>query len=156
MNGQPEQAPREAAIELDFPQVAELQDQLLAASTDLERLTTLLGDAAEQLLGGFGAANARLDAHFQRASGPSPATLEATERTLSEVRDELHGAVTALQFQDMASQLILHSVRRIRAVADFLGSRVDDGEGTGPAIELVTRACPVAQREMDAGSIELF
>ena len=148
--------PREAAIELELPTVAELQDQLLAASTDLERLNGLLGDAAQQLLGGFGAAHAHLDAHMQRAAQDGASVTIEGEQALGAVREQLQGAVMALQFQDMASQLISHAVRRVRGVADYLGSRVDTGEGDGPPVELVARACPVAQREMDAGSIELF
>jgi hypothetical protein len=46
------------------------------------------------------------------------------------LRRELAGAVTALQFQDMAAQVISHTVQRIRGVADFLGARAvaDDDE----------------------------
>jgi hypothetical protein len=75
------------------------------------------------------------------------------------LRRELAGAVTALQFQDMAAQVISHTVQRIRGVADFIGSRAvaDDDEAESVAVvELVRRHCPVAQRQVDAGSIELF
>ncbi len=138
------------AVALEYALVADLQDQLLAASTDLERLTGLLGDAASQLLGTFSAAHATLgEEHLVHGH-------QQTLDRLAALRNELAAAITALQFQDMATQLVEHSVRRIRGVADFLGSRVMGDEGDGAVVELVSRSCPVAQREMDAGSIELF
>lgn len=138
------------AVALEYAVVADLQDQLLAASTDLERLTGLLGDAAAQLMGSFSAAHQRLSE--EHLSGSHPDLLAR----LVVLRDELAAAVTALQFQDMSTQLVEHSVRRIRGVADYLGSRVVDDDGEAAPVELVTRSCPVAQRQMDAGSIELF
>jgi CheY-like chemotaxis protein len=93
----------DAAVALKLPMVVELQDQLLSASTDLERLTTLLGDAAEQLLSGFGSAHAHLDAHLQREGMGAQADGDGV-LALASIRDELQGAAMALQFQDMASQ----------------------------------------------------
>jgi hypothetical protein len=56
----------------------------------------------------------------------------------------------------MASQLISHSRRRLSSVADCLGNLAVGGEEEGCEVEWVKRACPVAQRAVDAGSIELF
>jgi hypothetical protein len=69
----------------------------------------------------------------------------------------LGGAVTALQFQDMASQLIHHTNRRLRSCADQI-ARAAMGDEDGPAVvdEPPLRPNPVTQDEMDAGSIELF
>ena len=125
-------------------ELVELQDQLLEASTDLERLHGLLEDAGRVLLDHFGSASAHLD----RCDLAVPA--------LEGLRRELGGAMTALQFQDLASQVLTHTVRRLQGVADFLGSRMDLADEEGAPVTLMRRHCPVAQREIDAGSIELF
>jgi hypothetical protein len=68
------------------------------------------------------------------------------------------GAVTALQFQDMSTQLIAHLQRRLRNCGDRLARDVmgDDEEGAAVIEEAPLRPNPVTQDEMDAGSIELF
>ena len=66
--------------------------------------------------------------------------------------------MTALQFQDMASQLILHLGKRLRSCADRIagptGGDADDSAAVFAAAPL--RANPVTQDEMNAGSVELF
>lgn len=118
---------------------AEMQDELLAAGTELERLERLLGDAVDQLLERFGHAHALATQHGDEA-----------------LREELRVAMTALQFQDLASQLISHSRRRLGSVADCLGNVAVGGEEEGCEVEWVRRACPVAQRAVDAGTVEIF
>lgn len=126
-------------------ELVELQDQLLEAATDLERLSGLLDGAAEQLMQRFSAADASLRA------------TTCDDEAVHAARGEIDGAVTALQFPDMASQILTHTVRRIRGVGDFLGARVStDDEAEVAPPHLVQRHCPVAQREVEAGSIELF
>ena len=70
----------------------------------------------------------------------------------------LAGAVTALQFQDMASQLIAHTHKRLRTCADRLARDAmgDDDDGAPSSKTAPLRPNPVTQDEMDAGSIELF
>jgi hypothetical protein len=144
------------AIALELPMVVELQDQLLAASTDLERMSVLLGDAAQQLLVGFAAAHAHVSEGLAAAGAGNGMPQSAGAASLQALEQDLHQAVMALQFQDMATQLITHAVRRVRGVADYLASRVDEDEADAAPVELVHRACPVAQRQMDAGTVELF
>jgi len=120
---------------------ADMQDELLAAGTELERLERLLSDAVDQLLDRFGRAHAMC--------------AEPGSQVSAALAGELRSAMTALQFQDMASQLILHSRRRLASVADCLGNVADGGED-GCEVRWVGRACPVAQRAVDAGSVELF
>ena len=128
--------------------MAELQDELLTAVTDLDRLQGLLADAAEQLAERF----ARADADLARVAGkPAAADLER-------VRADLGGALVALQFQDLATQLLSHATGRIHAVADVLAIRAmpADDDAAAPVTPFDARPCPVAQRHMDAGSVELF
>ena len=67
-------------------------------------------------------------------------------------------AVTALQFQDMASQLINHTRGRLRNCADRLARDVFVGDEDGEAAveQGPLRPNPVTQSEMDTGFIELF
>jgi hypothetical protein len=124
---------------------AEVQDHLLVASNDLDRLQTLLSDACDTLAASFFGASERAQA--LRAAGVDEAMLS----------EHLGRAITALQFQDMASQLIAHTHKRLRSCADRLAADAfepDDGEAVIEAAPL--RPNPVTQDEMDAGSIELF
>jgi hypothetical protein len=75
--------------------------------------------------------------------------------------EHMAGAITAMQFQDMASQLVDHTTRRLRHCADRLARDAfagDEDEGEGDAIveRAPLRPNPVTQDEMDAGSVELF
>ena len=68
-------------------------------------------------------------------------------------------AIKALQFQDLASQLINHTSRRLRNCVDRLASDAfpgaeEDGETVIEAAPL--RPNPVTQSEMDTGFVELF
>ena len=133
---------------------ADLQDSLLVASNDLDRLQRLLSDATETLM-----------AHFYGASAQLQPLLRNAARHPEFPGDELHsamthlgGAVTALQFEDMATQLINHTLRRLRSCADRLAREVMGDDEDGDAVVEQPPLCPnpVTQDEMDAGSIELF
>jgi hypothetical protein len=140
---------------LPLAAAAELQDHLLVASNDLERLQRLLDDAAQALLAHFTGASAQVELALRGAQGPEPGDAAA----LHEAQTSLGQAVTALQFQDMASQLIHHTSRRLRSCADRLAAEVfaaDDDEGEAVVQEAPRHPNPVTQDEMDAGSIELF
>lgn len=132
------------AIDAFSPELAaSLQDEILSAGTEMERLQRLLGDAVWQLQQRFGLAIA-----LQSALPESP------ERDA--LAQELTAALVALQFEDMATQLIQHARRRLTSVVDCLGNLVLADEGAGAEVQWVARACPVAQRAVDAGSVELF
>ena len=72
---------------------ADLQDHLMVASNDLERLQRLLDDAAQSLLGHFNQAAERMEAAL--------AAIEGEAHQMHDVRTSLGNAITALQFQDM-------------------------------------------------------
>ncbi len=135
-------------VKLPVMLVAELQDSLLVVVHDLKRLDGLLTNATENLMQRFTAVNENL-------SSPVLADID----DLRQVRIALRSAVTELQFQDMASQLIGHTSKVLqgcayRLAADAMGS--DDGEAVPFVEEVPDRPNPVTQDEMQAGSIELF
>ena len=79
---------------------AELQDHLMTVTNDLERLQRLLDDAGEAL-----------STHFYSASNQTMALLSNSDGSaasdgLKQIMQDIAGAITALQFQDMATQLI--------------------------------------------------
>ncbi len=128
--------------------VAELQDSLLVVVHDLNRLDGLLAHTMENLLERFTSANANL---------AEPALLASRE--LDAVRSSLRAAVTELQFQDMASQLIVHTSKILQGCAYRLAAEsmgLDDGEAVPFVAEVPERPNPVTQDEMQAGSVELF
>lgn len=133
---------------------ADLQDHLMTATNDLDRLQTLLADACEMLAKSFYGASEQLQTLMTEESKAVGGQADVYPRLMQ----QLGGAVTALQFQDMASQLITHTNRRLRSCADQI-ARVamgDDEDGTAVVEEAPLRPNPVTQDEMDAGSIELF
>jgi hypothetical protein len=133
---------------------ADLQDHLMTASNDLDRLQTLLSDACDTLMQRFHGASEHI-----RTLRSQPHTIEDDEAVFNDVMQNLGGAVTALQFQDMASQLITHTHKRLRSCVDRLAREAfadDDEDGMAAAEEVPLRPNPVTQAEMDVGSIELF
>ena len=129
---------------------ADLQDHLMVASNDLERLQRLLDDASQALMTHFTEASRRIESAL--------VAIEGEAHSIHDARVSLGGAITALQFQDMASQLIAHTTRRLRSCADRLAREAmsDDDEGEIVLEPPPLRPNPVTQDEMDAGSIELF
>ncbi len=128
---------------------AELQDSLLVVMHDLQRLEGLLNHATDNLLERFGEANKTLTEE-----------LVGDSAELAAVRSALRAAVTELQFQDMASQLIWHTTKVLQGCAFRLAAETmgddEDGEAAPFADMAPDRPNPVTQSEMDAGSIDLF
>jgi hypothetical protein len=132
---------------------ADLQDHLMTASNDLDRLQTLLSDACDTLMQRFHGASQHINALRSH-----PHTVDDSDAVFNDVMQNLGGAVTALQFQDMASQLINHTHKRLRSCVDRLAREAfaEDEDGMAAAEEVPLRPNPVTQAEMDVGSIELF
>ena len=129
------------------------------ANNDLERLQRLLADATETLMGHFYGASALLNQLLRDAAQQAGQPGQTNTDALHQAMQHMGGAVTALQFQDMASQLIVHTQRRMRSCADKLARDVmadDDDEGSAVVEDAPLRPNPVTQDEMDAGSIDLF
>lgn len=140
--------PAVPAVQMPVMLVAEVQDSLLVVVHDLSRLDGLLAHTMENLMERFTSASANL---------ADPALMNTKE--LDIVRSTLRAAVTELQFQDMASQLITHTSKILQGCAyrlacESMGS--EDGDAVPFVEEVPERPNPVTQDEMDAGSIELF
>ena len=137
------------AVQVPVMVAAELQDSLLIVMHDLHRLEGLLSHATDNLLERFGEANAVLS---DETVGNCPELVAA--------RAALRSAVTELQFQDMASQLIWHTTKVLQGCAFRLASEAmgqEEGEEAAPFAEMEPdRPNPVTQSEMDAGSVDLF
>lgn len=128
--------------------VAEVQDSLLVVVHDLNRLDGLLAHTMENLMVRFTAVSELLG----DPSMPDTSVMQAA-------RSALRAAVTELQFQDIASQLIAHTSKTLQGCAYRLAAEsmgLEDGEALPFVEEVPERPNPVTQDEMDAGSIELF
>lgn len=135
-------------VQLPVMLVAEVQDSLLVVVHDLTRLDGLLAHTMTALMERFTNVSANLS---------DPALIDSKE--LDEVRRALRAAVTELQFQDMASQLIIHTSKILQGCAYRLASEsmgLEDGEAVPFVDDVPERPNPVTQDEMYAGSIELF
>ncbi len=134
----------------------DLQDHLMVASNDLERLQRLLSDACDSLLLHYHGANAALQLLVQTA--PTAGTAATNLGEARAALQHLGSAITALQFQDLASQLVDHTRLRLRSCADRLAcdTMTDDEDGVALVAAAPERPNPVTQDEMDAGSVELF
>ena len=135
---------------LSFGIALDLQDDLLTATHDLDRLQALLDDSHQTLQAGFfGSLQLLQDLHDAgRLDAPS----------LQQARQLLGCAVKALQFQDLATQLIAHTSRRLHHGADRLASDAFAGDEDGEAVVAAApqRPNPVTQSAMDTGFAELF
>ena len=142
MTPMPHAEPQDAALPLLL--AADLQDHLMVAGNDLDRLQRLLADTCETLMTRFHGALLQIDG--------------ATDPQADGLRAHLADAVTALQFQDLASQLIAHTHQRLRNCADLLANDAfgPDADGEAVIAPPPLRPNPVTQDEMDAGSVELF
>jgi len=127
--------------EADFSESGRAAAQECAAiEADLERLKALVNDAAGRLLGSFN--------EFATLEDGTIRNDEARERIASAIGS----AVTALQFQDMATQLTGHAQRRLAALESCLRALYGEGSVGG----LLDHPQPVRQAEMTSGSIDLF
>jgi hypothetical protein len=147
----PQASEPSAAPPMPLLVAADLQDNLMMATHDLDRLQALLAHACDELMLGFHGATQRLGALADVADAGVVDLASGAAR-------QLGSAVTALQFQDMASQLIAHTNQRLRNCADRLARETmgDDEDGAAVVEAAPLRPNPVTQDEMDAGSIELF
>jgi hypothetical protein len=128
--------------------IADVQDSLLMAITDLQRLVGLVDHAALNLVERFSSINAAL------------CELQANDQAgLDRIVNDLHKAILELQFHDMATQLINHTSLVLQGCAWRLtnqGMEVEGNEQPMAEDPMPERPSPVSQSEMDSGSVDLF
>ena len=115
---------------------AHAAQECAAIAADLDRLRALLGEAGGQLAASFAVLG-------EPAAGPA------------ERQAALAKAVGALQFEDIALQLVTHAQRRLALLEDCVLALAPDAAPVKHAKGAVLPH-PVGQTGMAAGEVELF
>jgi hypothetical protein len=123
--------------QIDVATIIDMQEQMLMGAADLERLSELIDDASNVLWERFLAIAAAM-----------------RELGKSDIAQQIEQTLTTLQFHDMTGQIVTHNIKRMHVLADAMGALLD--AEVAPEVTIVPRPSAVAQRVMDAGSVELF
>jgi hypothetical protein len=157
---------------------------LTEVETDLVQTTFLLGEAIQKLGASFMAIHEAVCAQQETvelllAGGAPSAENVAKIRALqNQIGQHVNAAVTGLQFQDMTSQLIGRTVRRVSGLREVLAMMSENSAGMLPEsetdhiVELLNDLNkvieehstklesilwkPVRQTHMESGDVELF
>lgn len=106
---------------------------LTEVETDLVQTTFLLGEAIEKLGASFMAIHESVCAQQEAVqtllagANATPALTEKLNVVQADITRHVNAAVTGLQFQDMTSQLVGRTIKRINGLRDVLASL---GEGS--------------------------
>jgi hypothetical protein len=101
---------------------------LTEVETDLVQTTFLLGEAIEKLGASFMAIHETVCAQQQvvqsllAEAAPTPELSEKLNGVQADITRHVNAAVTGLQFQDMTSQLVGRTIKRINGLRDVLAS----------------------------------
>ncbi len=124
--------------------------QARSARCELDRLRSLIDDAAGRLMSSF----SEIGEISARQTGQAQS--HDMERAVG-------NAISALQFQDMANQLVGHAAKRIELLERIAGTlaRLPDVSADELANEVAGTVAaradgPVEQACMDGGSVDLF
>ncbi len=157
---------------------------LTEVETDLIQTQLLLEEAIEKLTESFMAIHSAVGTRQEAiklllAGGtPSAEQRESLERMSGEVGEHVNMAITSMQFQDMTSQLIDRTLKRVTGLREFLGTLGAHGadvlpeSGSEEIVELLSKVSmalaiqslelrsvlrkAVNQQHMESGDIELF
>jgi len=158
--------------------------QLAEVEADLMQTNFLLCEAIEKLSNSFMAihetSNAQLQAiaHLLGEAGVAHSVGEKLHEYQVKIEQEVHAAVTGLQFQDMTNQLITRAIKRVDGLNESLQMLAKHGAGMHSEHEHEEIVCllkemsshistrhdalngglrkSVAQQDMVSGEIELF
>lgn len=125
------------------------ESQSTALRAELARLDSLIDDAGNRLLASFVAMQDAIEGASLNGTVPATQLLDTLAPAVSE-------AIGALQFQDLARQLIGHAAERVGAIEDGVERLLVPGLEAECNLTLPRNAGPVAQQSMAGGSIELF
>jgi hypothetical protein len=157
---------------------------LTEVETDLVQTNLLLEEAIEKLTGSFMAIHRTVDARQEAINrllaggAPSAEDSEHLTAMAGEIGAHVNTAITSMQFQDMTSQLLDRTLRRVTGLRDFLTTLSEHGADILPehdGEEIVERLGKVSmalaiqslelrsmlrksveQRHLESGDIELF
>jgi CHAD domain-containing protein len=122
----------------------------LGVRTDLERLRAILDDAVGRLLASFESIQDHLDNRRDTRCAAQCAA-QCFDPRAGGIDGAVQDAVQAMQFHDMASQLMSHVERRM----DYL-VQLDQTMAGGGDVPRAPAPGPVAQAAMDGGGVILF
>ncbi len=157
---------------------------LTEVETDLIQTGLLLEEAIEKLTGSFmaihsavGARQATIDLLLAGGT-PSADDNARLGRMSGEIGEHVNSAITSMQFQDMTSQLIDRTIKRVCGLREFLGTLGEHGaivepeSGSEEIVELLSKVSmalaiqslelrsvlrkAVNQQHLESGDIELF
>jgi hypothetical protein len=157
---------------------------LSEVETDLLQTELLLEEAVDKLTHSFmaihSAVGARQDAINRLLAGAAPSAQDCAQLSgmSGEIGQHVNTAITSMQFQDMTSQLIERTLKRVTGLREFLGTLGAHGDDILPesgSEEIVDRLGKVSmalaiqslelrsvlrkavnQRHLESGDIELF
>lgn len=157
---------------------------LTEVETDLLQTNLLLEEAIDKLTRNFMAIHDAVNAQqatielLLAGGNPSPEQKEKLKAMNEQVSTYVNAAITSMQFQDMTSQLLDRTLRRVTGLRDFLTTLSEHGDDIMPESdgdEIVERLGKVSmalaiqslelrsmlrksveQRHLESGDVELF
>lgn len=157
---------------------------LTEVETDLVQTQLLLEEAIDKLSDSFMAIHSvvaqRQESINVLIAGGMPSAEDSARlaRMAAEIGEHVNAAITCMQFQDMTSQLIDRTLKRVTGLREFLGTLGAHGAGVLPEsdseqiVELLSKISmalaiqslelrsvlrkAVNQQHMESGDIELF
>ena len=157
---------------------------LTEVETDLLQTNLLLEEAIDKLTRNFMAIHDAVNAQqatiqlLLEGGNPSAEQKEKLQAMNQQVSSYVNAAITSMQFQDMTSQLIDRTLKRVTGLREFLGTlgshseEVTQESGSEEIVELLGKVSmalaiqslelrsvlrkAVSQKHLESGDIELF
>ncbi|MGO4376915.1 chemotaxis protein [Pseudoduganella sp. RAF53_2] len=157
---------------------------LTEVETDLLQTNLLLEEAIDKLTRNFMAIHDAVNAQqttiqmLLDGGNPTPEQKEKLQAMNEQVSSYVNAAITSMQFQDMTSQLIDRTLKRVTGLREFLGTLGTHGaevmpdSGSDEIVDLLGKVSmalaiqslelrsvlrkAVSQKHLESGDIELF